>query len=124
LSVTDAQVRKLMEEMSKHNKIGLSSMRAGMDRKTGGKYFREGKFPSQMHHCRDWRTRKDPFEQDWSQIAKMLEEAPELEAKALFEWLQEQQPGRYEPGQLRTLQRRIKQWRAKHGPDKEVFFGS
>jgi hypothetical protein len=111
-----------MEEMSKHNKIGLSSMRAGMDRKTGRKYFREGKLPSQMQHRRNWRTRKDPFEQDWSQITKMLQEAPELEAKALFEWLQEQGPGRYEPGQLRTLQRRIKQWRAKYGPDKEVFF--
>lgn len=122
MSVTDAQVRKLMEEMSKHNKIGLSSMRAGMDRKTGRKYFREGKLPSQMQNRRSWRTRKDPFEQDWPQIAKMLEDSPELEAKALFEWLQEQREGRYEPGQLRTLQRRIKQWRAKEGPDKEVFF--
>ena len=122
MPVTDAQVRKLMEEMSKHNKIGLASMRAGMDRKTGRKYLREGKLPSQIQHPRRWRTRKDPFEKDWSQIAEMLKDAPELEAKALFEWLQEQRPDRYEPGQLRTLQRRIKQWRAKEGPDKEVFF--
>jgi len=111
-----------MEEMNKHNKIGLASMRAGMDRKTGRKYLREGKLPSQIQHPRRWRTRKDPFEKDWSQVAEMLKDAPELEAKALFEWLQEQRPGRYEPGQLRTLQRRIKQWRAKEGPDKEVFF--
>ncbi|HJL14299.1 MAG TPA: hypothetical protein RMH99_01515 [Sandaracinaceae bacterium LLY-WYZ-13_1] len=49
-------------------------------------------------------------------------EAGELEAKTLFETLQEKHPGRYQDGQLRTLQRRVKQWRAEQGPDKEVFF--
>jgi len=49
-------------------------------------------------------------------------EAPELEAKALFEDLCERYPERYQEGQLRTLQRRIKQWRALHGPPKELFF--
>jgi hypothetical protein len=44
----------------------------------------------------------------------MLEAAPSLEAKALFEWLCEQHPGKYQEGQLRTLQRRVAQWRALH----------
>lgn len=40
----------------------------------------------------------------------------------MFELLQEQHPGRYEDGQLRTLQRRVKQWRAAHGPERDVVF--
>jgi hypothetical protein len=34
----------------------------------------------------------------------------------------ERHRGRFEPGQLRTLQRRVRDWRAMHGPPKEVFF--
>ena len=45
-----------------------------------------------------------------------------LEARALFEDLLSRQPDRYDPGQLRTFQRRVKQWQAQEGPDKEVFF--
>lgn len=122
MRVTDAQVRKLMEEMSRHGKIGRASMMAGMERKTGRKYVRLGKVPSQIEIQRTWRTREDPFEEDWPKIEKMIEEAPGFEAKVLFEWLMKQHPGKYEPGQVRTLQRRVKQWRAMKGPDKEVFF--
>jgi hypothetical protein len=109
-----------MEEMSKHGHIGLASMRAGMDRKTGRKYVAAGQLPSQMVQERDWRTREDPFAEHWPEVEARLAGAPALEAKTLFELLCDTYPGRYEPGQLRTLQRRIKEWRAAHGPDKEV----
>lgn len=124
MTVADAQVRKLMVEHEKHGKVGRSSMMAGMDRKTGRKYLREETLPSQRKPVeRLYRTRSDPFETDWGQIVEMLEDAPGLESKALFGWLQEQYPGRYQPGQVRSLQRKIKQWRATEGPDREVFFG-
>jgi transposase InsO family protein len=55
-------------------------------------------------------------------VQSMLEKAPELEAKALFEWLMKKRPDNYSPGQVRTFQRRVKHWRAMEGPDKEVFF--
>jgi len=45
----------------------------------------------------------------------MLEKAPELEGKALFEWICEQHPGDYQEGQLRTFQRRVSVWRALNG---------
>ena len=45
-----------------------------------------------------------------------------LQALTLFEWLCQQHPGRFQPGQLRTLQRRVRAWRAQHGPDHEVYF--
>jgi len=122
LRVTDVQVRKLMEEHTKHGRVGLASLRAGMHRNTGSKYLQAGKVPSELKTQRTWRTRADPFEEDWTEIAERLTDAPELEAKALFEDLCERFPGRYQEGQLRTLQRRVKQWRAMEGPDKEIFF--
>lgn len=118
----DAQVRKLMEEMSKHGQVGIASLRAGMDRKTGRKYVEAAKLPSELVEPRTWRTREDPFAEVWASIASKLEQMPELEAKTLLDELREQDPERYQEGQLRTLQRRIKQWRASAGPDKRVFF--
>ncbi|MCP4680236.1 MAG: IS21 family transposase [Deltaproteobacteria bacterium] len=123
MGVTDAQVRKLMEERSTHGKIGRAAMMAGMDRKTARNYLRSEKLPSEMKSAeRDYRTREDPFAEDWPMLEGMLGDAPALESKALFEWLMERSAGRYEPGQVRTLQRKIKNWRATKGPDKEVFF--
>lgn len=118
--VSDAQVRKLMEELSKHGRIGVAAMKAGMDRKTARKYVEAGKLPSELVTERDWRTREDPFVEHWPEVEAMLAETPALEAKTLFEVLVARYPGRYEEGQLRTLQRRVRTWRAEHGPDKEV----
>jgi hypothetical protein len=118
--VSDAQVRKLMEELSKHGEIGRASMIAGMDRKTARKYVKAEKLPSQMVMTRIWRTREDPFAADWPEVVAMLAVNPELEAKTLFELLVERHPGGYEPGQLRTLQRHVKRWRAKQGPERDV----
>lgn len=111
-----------MEEMSKHGKVGLAAMRAGMDRKTARKYVKAGKLPSEVVPPRTWRTRSDPFAEVWDVLVAMLEQTPGLEAKTLFEALCEKHPGRYEPGQLRTLQRRVRQWRAQSGPEREVMF--
>jgi hypothetical protein len=45
-----------------------------------------------------------------------------LQALTLFEWLCTAHPGRFQPGQLRTLQRRVREWRGQHGPDQDVVF--
>ena len=109
-----------MEEMSKHGEIGRAAMIAGMDRKTARKYVSAGKLPSEMVATRAWCTREDPFAGDWDEVAAQLDAVPELEAKTLFEALMEKYPGRYEPGQLRTLQRHVQRWRAEYGPDRDV----
>lgn len=111
-----------MEELSKGRTIEQASAKASMHRNTGGKYRRLGKVPSDLRKPRTWRTRPDPFEADWPEIAARLADAPELEARALFEDVMARQPQRYEPGQLRTFQRRVRRWRAQEGPPKEVFF--
>jgi hypothetical protein len=58
-----------------------------------------------------WRTRPDPFEEVWTEIEGWLQRAPERTAKAMFQELQQQYPGRFADGQLRTLQRRVQDWR-------------
>lgn len=122
LQTTDAQVRKLMKEYEKNGKIGQSGLKADLSRNTASKYITSRKLPSELKKPRDWRTRKDPFEEHWPETAQRLSDAPELEAKALFEDLLSRYPDRYDQGQLRTFQRRVKQWRATEGPDREVFF--
>lgn len=60
-----------------------------------------------------WRTRKDPFEGVGDEICQWLENNPERTAKSLLVALQERYPGQYHDNQLRTLQRRVQNWRAK-----------
>jgi hypothetical protein len=60
---------------------------------------------------RDWRTRKDPFERVWPEVLVWLQEEPEATAKSLFKRLQESYPNQFPDGQLRTLQRRFRDWR-------------
>lgn len=58
-----------------------------------------------------WRTRKDAFENVWSEVCKWLENNPERTATSILLDLQKKYPGEYTNGQLRTLQRRVKGWR-------------
>jgi hypothetical protein len=93
-----------------------------MSETSARKYLQAEKLPSQMKPEYTWRTRQDPFAEVWDEALQMLESNPGLEAKTIFEELQRQYPGKYQDGQLRTLQRRIKTWRALEGPEQEVFF--
>ena len=122
MRVTDRQVRKLFMEYQKSGRMQMSALKAGMNRDTAAKYVASGQVPSERVVARDWRTRPDPFAAHWGQVEAMLREAPELEAKALFEWLSEQPGGPYDEGQLRTFQRHVRRWRALYGPEKEVYF--
>ncbi len=120
--VTDQQVRRLFKLVQTEKNFGIAAIKAGMDEKTARKYHKLGKLPSELEQPHIWRTRKDPFESEWLEIKLMLEINAGLEAKTIFEDLQRRNPGKYADGQLRTLQRRIKVWRATEGPAKEVFF--
>ena len=118
----DRKVRKLMEEYRRTGKLTTAALRADLDPKTARKYLRSGMLPSQIPVRHTWRTREDPFEEHWPDAEQMLDAVPELEAKELFDWICEQHPGRYQEGQLRTFQRRVRTWRALNGPEKEIFF--
>lgn len=60
---------------------------------------------------RHWRTRKDPFEAVWPRVMTWLESEPDATAKRLLQRLQSEAPGAFPDGLLRTLQRRVKEWR-------------
>lgn len=121
--VTDAQVKKLRKELDKDPNLSRAAMKAGMDRKTARRYRDLAQLPSEAQLPeRTWKTRPDPFEADWPEMELRLKDAPGLEAKTLFDELVLKKPGAYEPGQLRTLQRKVRKWRALQGPDKTVFF--
>ena len=115
MTATDAQVRIIMRERQKGRTQEQAAVSANVrSRKTVAKYERLEQLPSERETPRRYRTRTDAFAEDWPTIETMLVDAPGLEAKALFGWLCEQHPGRYQEGQLRTFQRRIAQWRALH----------
>lgn len=120
--VTDKQVRWLFSCLDKGMSVEVSAMKAGMSEKTARKYRGEWKLPGEMKKDRTWRTREDPFSDVWEEAKEKLEGAGRLQVKTLFEWLCEKYPGRFKPGQLRSLERKVRQWRALEGPAKEVFF--
>ena len=102
--------------------VASAAAKAGMDEKTARKYLRLGKPPSQLQQARSYRTRADNFAGVWRELEELLEREPGLEALTLMEHLCRQYPGKFQMGQLRTLQRRVKRWRAMAGPEREVFF--
>lgn len=121
--ITDQQVRKLRRLDGQGVAKEVAAVRVGMDVKTARKYRRLGKLPSEVVSMdRNWRTRPDPFAEVWADIEAKLQVNGGLEAKTLFADLQGRFPGRFSDGQLRTLQRQVKSWRAQSGPAKEVFF--
>jgi hypothetical protein len=102
--------------------LATAAAKAGMDEKTARKYRDLERLPSQTKRQRTWRTRKDAFEEVWPEIVEILERDEAVEAKTIFEYVDQQYPGRHQEGELRTLQRRIKVWRARSGLAKEVMF--
>lgn len=97
---------------------------AGMCERTARRW-QNGSLPSAAKSPRTWRTRADPFADLWAtEVVPRLvaDEQGRLQALTLFEWLCDRYPGRFQPGQVRTLQRRVRDWRAQHGPDLEAYF--
>ena len=102
--------------------LAQAASKAGMDAKTARKYREVKQLPSQIGKAHGWRTRPDPFEEVWGEIEEILRAHPTVQAKTMFEYLGRKYPGRFQEGQLRSLQRRFKQWRARSGPEREVMF--
>ena len=122
--VKDAQVgvlrRKRMEGKTQEGSAAAAAMSVRSARK-----WQHGAYPSQRRKPHTWRTRPDPFGEVFeSEVVPLLaaDEKRVLEARTVLGELDRRHPGEFSVRHLRTLQRRIRQWRALHGPDKEVFF--
>jgi transposase len=110
-----------MKELNEGETLERAALKSGMSENTARRY-RKGAAPKGARAARTYRTREDPFEGVWPEVETMLEAAPGLEAKTIFERLLERPDASFTEGQLRTLQRKIRRWRAEHGPHKEVMF--
>ena len=72
---------------------------------------------------RHWRTREDPLEAIWeNELVPLLEKEPQLTGLTLWEYLEDEHAGQFPYKVLRTLQRRVKHWKATQGPAKVVIF--
>lgn len=122
--ITDEQARLLRQARMTGKKQETAAASAGMSVRTARKW-ETGALPSQTKQPRDWRTRPDPFAEVWdSRIVPLLkaDEKGELQATTIITELERQFPDEGFTGSLRTLQRRVRQWRALYGPDREVVF--
>lgn len=103
------------------NSIPVAATKAGFSQATGYRLQADPTLPSQKKTPRS-RRRSDPlgdiFETD---VLPLLKSAPGLRPVAIFEELQRRHAD-LSPGIRRTLERRIRAWRAKHGPEQEVMF--
>jgi hypothetical protein len=70
--------------------------------------------------ARRWRTHQDAFQAAWPTVQAWLQVNPNQTSKVLFARLQQTFPGVYQEGQLRSLQRRLKDWRSRTGSVEET----
>lgn len=122
--VRDRQVRLLRKKMAEGLTQEAAAAAAGMSVRTA-RTWQAGLLPGETKEERKWRTRKDPFEAVWdSEVVPLLkaDEDGVLDATTVLEELRRRCGDTYGPSQLRTLQRRMHDWRRLHGPHREVFF--
>lgn len=119
--ITDHQVltfkkyRRTLRQVSAAAKVGISE-------RSARRIENRENLPSQ-HARRKWRTRDDPFESVWAgEIVPLLEANPALSAVTVLEELDRRHAGEFGQALLRTLQRRVREWRAIHGAEREVYF--
>jgi len=119
--ISDHQVSKYKELRGKHSQE-VAAAKVGVSVASGRRIESAVLLPSQRP-ARSWRTRADPLDEVWAtQVIPMLEAAPGLMAVTVLEELQRRHPQRFDHTILRTLQRRVRQWRAEHGVEREIFF--
>lgn len=119
--ITKQQFARVKMLRNSGESIDRIALKVGISRKTASKYVYQNE-PPQIHPERDYRTREDPFADVWQEVEPYLNGETDYDASFLFSWLQTRYPGKFPDGQLRTFQRRVKHWKALHGPAKEVYF--
>ena len=114
------QIREVQRDLSQHQ-VGMGNDNGGAKENLTdfvaslSTAWRNGEVrPTHRKPCtgpRPWRTRPDPFQDAWPLVEKWLNEQPDATAKGLFQRLQQGTQTPFAPGHLRTLQRRVREWR-------------
>ena len=119
--ITDHQVSKYKAERKRATQE-IAAAKTGISVRTARRIEQATGLPSQCGE-RGWRTRTDPLAGVWDEeVVPLLESEPGLLGTTLFEELQRRHPERFEPGVVRTLQRRVRAWRAVSGGERETYF--
>ena len=119
--VTDQPVVLLMAYLKNGRPLATAAAKAGMSQPTASKWKGRGELSSACRKPRTWRSRADRFEQHRADIAAFLVCDPGVQAKAVIEGLQVENPGQDGDGLLRTLQRRFRRWRLGIGAERQLF---
>lgn len=108
-------------KLKQTNPVSVAAAKAGISMASAYRINADPSLPSQRKKPRE-RRRPDPLAEIFeTEIVPLLEAAPGLRAVAIFEELRRRHPD-LDPGVRRTLERRIRAWRARFGPDQEVIF--
>jgi transposase InsO family protein len=118
--INDHQMRLYMKSRLTVKKPAAAA-RAAISLRTAYRIENDPRLPSQTPRPRG-RRRPDPLIAIFdAEIVPMLEAAPELRPIAIFEEMQRRHPD-LPDGVRRTMERRIRQWRAMNGKDRDVIF--
>ena len=122
LHLTDRQVLLYMNHRTHHTQAAAAAI-AGISERSAREIDKNPLLPSQRKRKRSWRTRKDPLADVWPRVLELLQATPRIMAVTIFETLQEECGDDAVPDSVRrTLERRVADWQALNGSDKEVFF--
>jgi hypothetical protein len=118
--VTDHQMRLYMT-FRQTDGPAVAAAKASISLATAYRFEQDHRPPSSIDKVRT-RRRPDPLADFFdAEVIPMLKAAPGLRAVAIFDEMQRRHP-HLSPGARRTLERRIRSWRATHGADQEVIF--
>ena len=120
--INDQQVRLYMKNRTTRSQESAAAI-AGFSVATGRRIERDPRPPSSRKAPRDYRTRPDPFDGLWdAEIVPMLNAAPDLRPITILREMNRRHPDRIDERMRRTLERRMRTWKALHGPDQPVMF--
>ena len=107
--------------LRRNHSPAIAAAKAGFSTSAAYRLEKDPRLPTQKQAPRE-RRRADPFVGVWeNDVLPMLKAAPGLRPIAVFEELCRRHP-ELGSGTRRTLERRIRAWRAVNGPDREVIF--
>lgn len=119
--ITDHQVHKFKQHRNSLTQVAAAA-KSGISERSARRIEGADALPSQRPE-RSWRTRDDPLAAVWdAEVVPLLKVDAQINAVTLLEELQRRHPGQYDESVLRTLQRRLRQWRATDGAEREIYF--
>ena len=126
--IKDARASDIYGLLHRGASVASVARRLRMSEKTVRKYRDSGRLPSQLDRPqRTYRTRHDPLAEFWPEIEALLKADRRIKPYAILEWLKQKynQPpevSRVSDEIRRTLERRVKNWKLRHGVEQEVHF--